>query len=126
MTVVPLTLTSLGARTTADFDQEFRRWADATQQTPLNISGWTFTFKVRPSIVSATILLTATTANGKCVILDAAQGRMAVRFDKAELAALLTAEERLVGHYELAAASPGGVDESWAAGDFVLDLGVAR
>lgn len=125
MTNIPERPTAFHARTTADFHEVFQRFSDTAGLTPLDLSGWAFSFRVKAAVTDAEALLEATIANGKIEVTDAAQGELAVRFDKTELAALITgASTGLDGVYELQAAGPAGEDEVWAAGPFHLARGV--
>lgn len=125
MTVIPLKNTTLAARGDADFDQPFVRWTDSAKTVPLLLAGWSFRFVVKEDVFAAGALLEATTANGGVVVLDEAGGRLAARFDKTLLAAAIPAAvERLEAVYALQASGPGGADQVWAGGPFVLLRGL--
>ena len=63
---------------------------DPATNVPVNLSGYTARMQVRPTVDSSTILLEATTSNGKIVIVPNA-GTITITFSAIETGAYTTA-----------------------------------
>ena len=120
---IPTRETRFLARSDADFAFAFQRLAQASPPTPLDLAGWTLRFVVKARPTDADAALVA--ENAEIVRVDASAGRARVVIDRAVLAGALPAEAlRCEWHAALQAQGPGGEDEVWAAGPFVLLRGL--
>jgi len=95
-------------------------WKDAAG-TPINLTGYTARLQVRPSIDSATTLLTMTTENGR-ISLGGAAGTIRLLLDAATTASLTWTS----GVYDLELQSAGGTVTRLLAGTVTVSPEVTR
>jgi hypothetical protein len=95
-------------------------WKDSAG-TIINITGYTARMQVRQSVNSSTILLTATTENGKLVI-DGSAGKVTISLSATDTAAITW----LTGVYDLELVSSGGVVTRLLEGSVVVSREVTR
>lgn len=95
-------------------------WKDS-EGAVINITGYTARMQVRQSVNSSTILLSATTENGKLVI-DGANGKVTISLPAADTAAITW----LAGVYDLELVSSGGVVTRLLQGSVVVSREVTR
>lgn len=125
VTVIPSALSTLYARTDADFSEDFFRYEDVEQTIPVDLAGHTFRFVVKAAPTYAVALLEATVANTRLTIVDAAAGHIRVTFDKTTLATALRATDRDRSTvFALQVVAPNGSDEIWCAGKLLITRGL--
>ena len=95
-------------------------WKDSSG-TVINITGYTARMQVRQSVNSSTVLLSATTENGKLVI-DGSLGKVTISLSAADTAAITWH----TGVYDLELVSSGGVVTRLLEGAVVVSREVTR
>ena len=93
-------------------------WKDSSG-TVINITGYTARMQVRQSVNSPTVLLSATTANGKLVI-DGAAGKVTITLSASDTASITW----LTGVYDLELVSGGGEVNRVLEGRLLVNRGV--
>jgi hypothetical protein len=95
-------------------------WKDSDGNV-INITGYTARMQVRQTRPSTTVLLSATTENGKLVI-DGSNGKVTISLSATDTSAITW----LTGVYDLELASPGGVVTRLIEGSVTVSQEVTR
>lgn len=104
-------------------------WKDGSGSA-VNLTGYSARMQVRPSFASTTVIVSATTANGK-IALGGSLGTVSIVLSATETAALTVANpndfaDAFVGVYDLELIAPNGDVTRLLQGSFIVNPEVTR